>query len=145
MKIAILCAVVLSAATAAAETVIIEYPDHYYVESTGTPEANPAPSREGGAPPARRVPAPDQESGAPSPAARPVTNFETQPVAPAERQAALEREIQRLQGLRSELTTPREGETAEQVDRRQREAEGNLRKINRLSAELRKIAVPGNE
>lgn len=144
MKIAILCAVVLSAATAAAETVIIEYPDHYYVESTGTLEANPAPSREGGAPPARTVPTLD-ENGPPSPPARPVTNFETQPVTPAERQAAMEREIQRLQGLRSELTIPREGETAEQADRREREAEGNLRKINRLSAELQKIAVQGNE
>jgi len=57
----------------------------------------------------------------------------------------MEREIQRLQGLRSELTTPQEGETAEQADRRQREAEGNFRKINRLTSELQKIAVPGNE
>ncbi|GFE58076.1 hypothetical protein [Geobacter sp. AOG1] len=144
MKFALLCAIVLSAATAAAETVIIEYPDHYYVESTGTAEAKSAPSREGSAPPARTVPAPEQESRAPAVAARPVTNFDNdpQPVAPAERRASMEKEIQRLQGLRSELMTPREGETADQAERRQREAEGKLRKINRLSSELLKIA-PG--
>ena len=138
----ILCAVVLTAATVAAETVIIEYPDHYYVESTGTPEAKPAPSREGSAPPARTVPTPDHESRAPSAAARPGTNFETasQPVASAERRASMEREIQRLQGLHSELTTPREGESVEQAERRQREAEGKLRKINRLSSEVQRIA-----
>ena len=146
MNIAILCAVVLSAATAAAETVIVEYPDHYYVESTGTPEAKPAPSREGNAPP-RTVPTPDRESGTPSAAARPVTNFDAapQPIAPGERRAALEREIPRLQGQYRELTTPREGETAEQADRRQREAEGKLRKMNRLSSELQKIAGQGTE
>lgn len=35
MRIAILCAIILSAAAASAETIIIEYPDHFSVESTG--------------------------------------------------------------------------------------------------------------
>ncbi|RII26825.1 MAG: hypothetical protein CXR31_10500 [Geobacter sp.] len=142
MKVAILCAVFFSAVTAtAAETIIIEYPDHYYVESIGTPKADV--SREDRAP-ARVVTGADQESGAPSAAARPVTNFEnaSQPVASAERRGSMEREMQRLQSLHSELTTPREGETPEQADRRQREAERKLRKINRLSSEMQRIA-PG--
>ncbi len=140
MKIAILCAVILSAATAAAETIIVEYPDHYYVESAGTSES---------APPAEAVPVPvpGQESIVLPPAtakpvanAKPVTNFDVapQPVDPAERRASMEKEIERLQRERSDLLAPREGETPEQAARRQHLAQGMLRKINKMSSELLK-------
>lgn len=132
MKIAILCAVILSAATAAAETIIVEYPDHYYVESTGTLQR---------APTAEAVPVPDQKSNALPVTAKPVTNFDItpQPVDPAERRASMEKEIERLQRERSDLLTPLEGETPDQAAQRQQQVQEKLKKINKMSSELLKM------
>jgi hypothetical protein len=147
MKVAIVCALILSAATAVAETVIIEYPDHYYVESTDVPSVKPAPSRERNVPPVAATPVVKSEVIPTSSSSRPITSPElkTRPLDPAERRVAMEREIQRLQRERSELMTPRPGETPEQADRRQRDAHGRLRKINKLSSEVLNIPVQGNE
>ena len=148
MKIAILCAVILSAAVARAETIIIEYPDHYYVESVGTPEVKSAHSPGSSVPPAAKTtPATANESSAPPATAKPMTNFDStpQPVEPAARRASMDKEIQRLQRERSELMKPQEGETPDQANRRQQAAAGKLRKINKMSSELLKIPVQGNE
>jgi len=147
MNFAIVCAVILSAATAAAETVIIEYPDHYYVESTDVPGGKPAPSRERSVPPVAATPVVKSEIIVTPPSSRPITSPElkTRPLDPAERRVAMEREIQRLQRERSELMTPQPGETPDIADRRQRDALGRLRKINKLSSEVLKIPVQGNE
>ena len=142
MRIAILSAFILSAAAASAETIIIEYPDHYYVESTGTPEAKSAPSRESSEHPVMATPMADNDSHAPHAAARPVTNFDSppQPLDPAERRASMDKEVQRLQRERGDLmTTPQEGETPEQAARRQQRAQGALRKINKMSSEMLKM------
>jgi hypothetical protein len=139
MRTAIICAVILSAATAYAETIIIEYPDHYYVESTGIPEAKPVQSPENNAPPAISTPVvADHERHAHTPASRPVTNFATtpQPVDPSERRAAMDQEIQRLQRERGDLLTPRNGESIDDAARRQQKAAGMLKKINKMSSEL---------
>ncbi len=132
MKIAILCAVILSAATAAAETIIVEYPDHYYVESAGTPAS---------APTAEAVPVPDQKSSALPVTSKPVTNFDlaSQPVDPAERRASMEKEIERLQRERNDLLTPLEGETPDQAAQRQQQVQEKLRRINKMSSELLKM------
>jgi hypothetical protein len=140
MKIAILCAFILSAAVAGAETIIIEYPDHYYAESTDTPKAKPAPSRESSALPlpAMATPVADHDSSAFPATARPVTNFDStpSPADPGERRASMDKEVQRLQRERGDLMTPQEGETPEQAARRQQRAQGILRKINKMSSEL---------
>ena len=138
--IAILCAVLLSAATATAETIIIEYPDHYYVESVGIPQGKPAPSRDDSVSHANATSVADN-SNTPPAAVRPVTNFDNTPqqVDPAERRAALESEIQRLQRERSALMTPQEGETSDQANRRQQEALGRVRKLNKILSELTKV------
>ena len=139
MRIAILSAFILSAAAASAETIIIEYPDHYYVESTGVPEAKPAPSHESSEAPAMSTPVADHVSSAPPAAARPITNFDNtpQPLEPAERRASMDKEVQRLQRERGALMAPpQEGETPEQAARRQQRAQGVLRKINKLSSEM---------
>jgi hypothetical protein len=146
MKIVILCAIMLSAAMASAETIIIEYPDHYYVDSTGTPTAKPAPSAESSSPPVKEPSVANYAGNAPSVAASPVTNFDNThtppPVDPAERRAAMDKEIQRLQRERGDLLTPRDGETPDEVVRRQQRAAGILRKINKLSSELVKTLGP---
>ncbi len=138
MKIAILCAFILSAAMASAETIIIEYPDHYYAESTDTLKATPAPSRESSALPVIAMPMADHDSSTLPATARPVTNFDSPPppVDPAERRASMDKEVQRLQRERGDLMTQQDGETLEQAARRQQRAQGILRKINKMSSEL---------
>jgi len=147
MKTAILVTVILSAATAAADTKIIEYPDHYYVESTGVPGEKPVPSLGRNASPAKILPVIDDGNAAPAAMARPVTNFEAspQPVDPAERRASMDQTIQQLQRERSELLMPKEGETPDQVAYRQQEAAGKLRRINKLSSEMLKLPVQGHQ
>lgn len=147
MKFAILCAVILSAAVVGAETIIIEYPNHYYVESTGTPEAKPAHYPGSSVPHSNTIPAAVNESSSPPATARPVTNFDSipQPLEPVERRVSMENEIQRQQRERNELMRPIEGETTEQADRRQQAAAGKLKKINKMSSELINISVQGNE
>jgi hypothetical protein len=148
MKITILCAVILSAATATADTTIIEYSDHYVVESAVTPDATAALSRESSTPAASAAPDAYPEVSASPPAKpTPVSNFGStyQPVAPAERWAAMNRKIQQLQQERGELMAPREGDSPDQAALRQQEAAGKLKKINKMSSELLKISVQGNE
>ncbi len=138
MNIAILSIVLLSAATATAKTTIIEYPDHYYVESVGISDGKPA-SRVDSVPSAKAPSAPIQESS--DPVATPVTNFDAtrQPVDPVERRASMERELERLQREHRMLSVPQEGETSDQANRRQQEAQGKLRKINKILSELTKM------
>jgi hypothetical protein len=145
MKVAILCVIILSAATASAETTIIEYPDHYYIESVDIPAEKPAPSQEISVPPAEETPVVNRDSSVLSATPRPMTIFNNapQPVNPAERRAAMENEIQRLQRERSELMTQKEGENSDQAASRQQAADGKLRKINKISSELLKISVQG--
>jgi hypothetical protein len=119
------------AGPAVAETVIVEYPDHYYVESTGSPNEKPAAGREGNGAPARPMPLPTRENILP----------DVRPEAPGERRAALVNEIQRLQREQSGLMTPREGDTPDQISRKQQDATGKLMKIKRLSSELEKLSV----
>ena len=144
MKIVMAFALIVSVSTAAAETKIIEYPDHYYVESTGIPEVKPATSPDSTSPKVSASPSAGHESSAPSPAARPVTNVDnaSSSIDPAERRAEMENEILRLQRERSELLTPREGDPPEQAALRQQKAAGMLRKINKMSSELLKISKP---
>jgi hypothetical protein len=130
---------ILSPAVAGAETIIIEYPDHFYAESTGTPEAGAPPSHEKIAPTAVAKPAPaDQDRGTHAPASRPVTNFEAapEPVDPVVRRAGMQQEIDRLQRARGDLLAPRDGETPDDAAHRQQRAAGMLRKINKMSSEL---------
>ena len=128
MKIAIICAVILSAATAGAETTIIVYPDHFKVESTGVLRV--------------ALLASANRSSAQPTAAGPVSNFDNtpQPADPAGQRAAINNLIQRLQSEQSELMTPQAGETPDQRALRQQEALGKLNRINRLRSEL--LAIP---
>ncbi|HJV36504.1 hypothetical protein [Geomonas sp.] len=140
MKTAIAFALILSAATAAAETKIIEYPDHYYAESTGTPVAKPASSADTIAAPVSAPPVVDHQKTTARRTAGPVTNFEmpAQSIDPAEARTQINNELQRLQQQRSELLSPQTGESAELAAARQNRAAGVLRKINRLSSDLLK-------
>lgn len=142
MNIAILGAVLLSTTLAAAETIIIEYPDHFYVESAGIPEGNPAPPYNNSTTPATITFTADYESPPPLVTARPITSFDNnqQPVEPAERRDSMQRELGRLQREHSLLLAPQEGETSDQANRRQQEAFAKLKKINRISSELAKIS-----
>jgi len=147
MKIVLFCFIILTAGIATAETIIIEYPDHYYVESVDIPAGKPAHLQENSVPPSNTIPAIVNESSATPASARPETNFDSspQPVDPAERRSAMEKEIQRLQWERSELMAPKHGESPDQADIRHQAAAGKLRKINKISSELLKISVQGNE
>ncbi len=138
MKASVLCIALLLTAVAEAETVIIEYPDHFYVESVGIPGERADLSRDNNTSPAKATTLANHENGNTSPAsARPVTNFDNsqQPVDPAERRASMESKIEQLKRERSELLTPKEGETSDQVNRKQQEAQGKLRKINKILSE----------
>ncbi len=145
MKVAVLSIIILSAAVASAETIIIEYPDHYYVESTGTPASKPAPAAES-SPPVKAPPVADYANSAPSAAAIPVTNFDgahtPPPVGPADRRVGMNNEIQRLQGERGDLLIPRDRESGDDVFRREQRAAKILQKINRMSSELLKMPGP---
>jgi hypothetical protein len=137
----------LSAATAAAETTIIEYPDHYYVESTGVKGVTTASNPGKSIPPAKALPVTADEKSSQRTTARPVTNFGStpQPVDPVERRASIDKMIQRLERERSDLVTPKERETPDQIARREQEAMGKQRRINRLTSELQKIPVQSIE
>ncbi len=141
MNISILSVVLLLVTLAEAQTVIIEYPDHFYVESAGLPEGRSALSRDNNTPPAKTTTHADQESSPPPATTRPVTSFDNsqQPVDPAERRASMDREIQRLQRERSELLVPQDGEAPDQANRRQQEADRKLRKINKMLSESSKM------
>ncbi len=142
VKTSVLCIVLLLSALAEAETVIIEYPDHFYVESVGIPGERADLSRDNETSPAKATTLANHENSNTSPAsARPVTNFDNSqhPVDAAERRVSMEKELQRLQRERSELLTPQEGETSDRANRRQQEAQGKLRKINKMQSELPKM------
>ncbi len=139
MKSAILLTIILLAAPAAAKTVVIEYPDHFYVEMTGVPGAEPVTVQERN--PLRFIDQPASGGGGTDAAqARPVTDFDTTPppLDPEKRRALMTDAVQRLQRAREDTLTPRDGETPEQAGERERRAAGMLRKINRMSAELLK-------
>jgi hypothetical protein len=153
MKIAILSAVVLLSASANADTIIIEFPDHYYVESAGTTEGNlallqerknqritakrtPYCESENNNVPVFTSPVAESESAVVLPLrSKPVMypEFTTQSVNPAEQRVSIDNEIQRLQIAASELMTPNGVETMEQAAQRQRATEAMLRKIKKLS------------
>jgi hypothetical protein len=117
MKIAMICAVILSATTVGAATTI-ENPDHFYVKSTGVQFA----------------------------AATPVTNSGNTmpPLDPAEERAA-ELLIQQLQMEWNELMIPKEGETPDQVAFREQAASEKLRRINKLKSVLLQLPVQSIE
>ena len=122
-------AILLLAPLASAETVIIEYPDHFYVESTGSPNEKPAASAESNAPASRPAPVPYHEGISSTDKTE-----ETE-----ERRKALAEGIERLQREQKDLAVPREGETPDQVNSRQQEAYGKLKKLKRMSSELQKL------
>ena len=126
MKIAVLCAVLLAAATAGAAT----NSDHFYVGSTGVTVVA-----------ALRTSA--DISSTPIDAATPVTDFNTNPPAlsPAEERALIEGKIKQLQMELNALLIPPAGETADEAVLRQQEIAGKQRKINRLRSELMNIPV----
>ena len=140
MKIVVACAVIFFANGVGAETIIIEYPDHYYVESTGVPGAKPAPDPDKTSPLMTAPGKAEKEPAYPTKTS-PVTNFVPQPrpAEPSERRASMDDAIQRLQFERSVLLTPTRGETLDQVEQRQLEATGILRRINRISSEILKM------
>ena len=88
MKIAMICAVILSATTVGAATTV-ENPDHFYVKSTGMQLAT----------------------------ATPVTDFgNSMPqLDPAEERASIEPLIQQVEREQSELMISKEGETPDQI------------------------------
>lgn len=135
MKILIILAILLLATLASAETVIIEYPDHFYVESTGSPNEKPALSLESNAPASRPPAAPTRES---------ISSVE-KPSDTEERIKALSEGIERLQKEHETLTPAREGETPDQVNRREQEAYGKLKRIKRMSSELQKLTEQSKE
>ena len=125
MKIAVLCAVLLAAATAGAST----NSDHFYVGSTGVTVVA-----------ALRTSA--DISSTTIDAATPVTNFNTAPpLSPAEERALIEGKINQLQVELNALLIPPAGETADEAGLRQQEIAGKQRKINRLRSELMNIPV----
>ncbi|HEX9079571.1 MAG TPA: hypothetical protein VF795_08285 [Desulfuromonadaceae bacterium] len=138
MKTALILSIFLLAAPAVAKTVIIEYPDHYYVEVTGAPSAETASSTERRPPAPAREPAAASGGGAGVASARPVTSFDNNPTAldPQQRRALMTDAVQRLQQARQDMLQPRDGETTEQAGERERQAAGMLRRINKMSAEL---------
>ncbi len=135
MKILILFVILLLATLASAETVIIEYPDHFYVESTGSPNEKSAVSLENNAPASRPPAAPFHES---------VSSVE-KPSDTEERIKALSEGIERLQREQKDLASSREGETPDQVNRREQEAYGKLKRIKRMSSELQKLTEQSKE
>jgi len=135
MKILIILAIFLLATLASAETVIIEYPDHFYVESTGSPNEKPAVSLENNAPVSRPSAAPPRES---------ILSVE-KPSDTEERIKALSEGIERLQKEHEDLSPTQEGETPEQVNRREQEAYGKLKRIKRMSSELQKLTEQSKE
>lgn len=135
MNIAILFAILLSASLATAETIIIEYPDHFYVESSGSPNGKPAASREVAAPPPRPMPLPPRES-----IATPDKNKENK-----ERREAWVAGIERLQREYDDLMISRVEDTPDQINNKQQEALGKLRKIKRISSELKNLKDPSEE
>jgi hypothetical protein len=164
MKLAILCAVALLSAPAYAETIIIEYPDHYYVELIDTHNGEPAKiqEREKRPMPAKESPVSDSGNCSASVITHPVAEGEgtvlplrskpvmspelsPQPVKPVEQRVSMKNELQRLQSGLSELTSPKEMETAEQAAQRQRNAEGALRKIRKLSSKMLNTSDPGDK
>jgi hypothetical protein len=144
MKTALAFALTLTVATAAAETKIIEYPDHYYAESTGTRVAKPASSADSIATPASAPPSVDHQKTTSPRAAVPVTNFDmsSSSIDPAEARTQISSEIQRLQKERDELLSLQARESSEQSALLQNRADGVLRKINKLSSELLKMPSP---
>lgn len=120
-------ATLLPASGAVAETVVIEYPDHYYVESTGSPGDKAAPAGEGAA--HRAPPLPSRENMV----------SHARPEDSGERRKALINEIQRLQREQSDLTAPKEGDTPEQISRKQQDAAARQMKIKRISSILEKL------
>ena len=135
MNILILFAIFLLATLASAETVIIEYPDHFYVESTGSPNEKPAVSLEGNAPASRPPAPPFRES---------ISAVE-KPTEAEERIKALAEGIERLQREQKDLAASREGETPDQVNLREQEAYGKLKRIKRMSSELQKLTEQSKE
>jgi len=142
MKSSVLCAFIVLPCMAAAETIIIEYPDHFYAESVGTPErsSNSGVSRKGTTPPAEEpYAAVHQIDEAPPPSeAMPGTDFDAPPpvVGAAERRIEMKRMIQKLQWEQAEMLKPRPGETPDQAELRQKQAYGKLRRIKKISSEL---------
>ncbi len=141
MKIALILPIILLAAPALAKTVIIEYPDHFYVEVTGVPSAEPVSPRERPLPTPAGVAASAGVGGAEGAPARPVTDFDSTPrsLDPDQRRASMTDTMERLRRAREDMIAPRDGETPEQTGERERQAAGMLRRINRMSAELQKM------
>jgi len=130
MKTIVILATLLLPALARAETIIVEYPDHYYVESSGSPNGKAPKATESAAPAPRPTPAPfPAGSAAPE-----------RPVDAGERKQALTSELARLQREHDELATPREGDTPEQISNKQQAAYARLMKMRRITSVLQKMS-----
>ncbi|RII26978.1 MAG: hypothetical protein CXR30_16270 [Geobacter sp.] len=130
MKTIAILATLLLPAIACAETIIVEYPDHYYVESTGSPANKAAKATENVAPVAKPSPAPFRDSNASL----------GKPVDAAERKSALTNELARLQREHDELATPKAGDTPEQISNKQQAAYAKLMKMRRITSVLQKMS-----
>lgn len=110
MRLRLIFICLLQAATAIAETRIIEYPDHVVAEVTGTSETKSADGS------GNTAIAPDDET--------------------AEQRLYLVNEIKRLQQERQELTKRQEWDPPDEVRRKQLEAQEKQKEIKRISSEL---------
>ncbi|MCM2358194.1 MAG: hypothetical protein NDI77_08590 [Geobacteraceae bacterium] len=114
MKYPTILAIILSAAMAAAETKITEFPDHILVELIGTPQEKPAATMAGGSSHAA------DDDGT------------------AEQRTYLAKEMQRLQKERQELMKKQEWDPPDEVRRKQEEAREKQKELSRITAELAK-------
>ena len=134
MILAIICMLVFSAPLASAETIIIEYPDHYYVESTGSNNEKSTDHLDRVAPTQILPPAPSPE----------ILSTSEKPATIAERQKALSQAIEQAQKEQLVLSAPQEGETTEQTNARLQESYGKSMKIKKMLFEQQKLADQNN-
>jgi hypothetical protein len=129
MKIAMICAVILAAATAGAAT----NSNHFYDRSTGVTVVALLTSTD--------------VSGAQTATTQPVTNFDKTPppLSPAEERALVEGKIQQLQVELNALLIPKEGETADEAALRQQDILRKQRRINKLKSLLLQLPVQSIE
>lgn len=138
MRFPVLCAVMFfSVSTASAETVVLEYPDHYYVESTGT-AGGKSEAAQTNAPAGPALPEVAQQS-APRSAARPFSNVSPIPATTEERRTALMTEIGNLQRERADLLSSLKAPSSDAATHSQQDADAKLRKIKKMQSELLKL------
>lgn len=134
MKIAVLCALILSASTAGAETQEVATPTEFYLES---PVAVKATLEE-----VQQIDTRAEQKAlrkALRGRSKPFTNLVPVPATTEERKTSLLAEIDKLQRERDALLSAYADPSSATAIDSQREADAKLRKINKIQSELLKL------